>query len=108
MLLFLCHAKDLLLTKGHTLPKTLVCIQALMRSSNSAGSSANLEGILRESSSVREEVIDRAPPADSRSLQGRSIIPPQASLKPSHFTSNWQRYAVLVIATLSMIAAVDV
>lgn len=63
-----------------------------MRSSTSSNSSANLEGALADSSNVREEVIDRAPPEDPQGPRGAAILPPQASLKPSHFTSNWQRW----------------
>ena len=63
----------------------------MMRNSTGSASSANLEGLLRESSAVREEVIDRAPPADPNRQD--LVLPPKASLKASHLTSNWQRWS---------------
>ena len=62
-----------------------------MRRSASSASSANLEGLLRESSAVREEVIARAPPADPDRQD--IVLPPKASLKPSHLVTTWQRWS---------------
>ena len=66
-------------------------VQAMMRRSASSGSSANLEGLLRESSAVREEVIARAPPPDPHRQD--IVVPPKASLKPSHLVTTWQRWS---------------
>jgi len=62
-----------------------------MRRSASSASSANLEGLLRESSAVREEVIARAPPPDPQRQD--IVLPPKASLKPSHLVTTWQRWS---------------
>ncbi len=62
-----------------------------MRRSASSASSANLEGLLRESSAVREEVIARAPPAEPQRQD--IVLPPKASLKPSHLVTTWQRWS---------------
>ena len=62
-----------------------------MRRSTSSAGSTNLEGILRESSAVREEVIARAPPADP--YRQDRVIPPKANLRPSHLKSSWQRWS---------------
>lgn len=66
-------------------------LQAMMRNSAGSASSANLEGLLRESSAVKEEVIDRAPPPDPNRQD--IVLPPKASLKPSHLVSDWQRWS---------------
>ncbi len=66
-------------------------VQAMMRHNSSNASNANLEGLLRESSAVREEVVARAPPADSQRQE--VVLPPKASLKPSHLVSTWQRWS---------------
>lgn len=62
-----------------------------MRNSAGSAGSANLEGLLRESSAVREEVIDRAPPPDPNRQD--IVLPPKASLKPSHLVSDWHRWS---------------
>ena len=70
----------------------MVCmVQAMMRRSASSASTANLEGLLRESSAVREEVIARAPPPDPQRQD--IMLPPKASLKPSHLVTTWQRWS---------------
>ena len=63
---------------------------------NSAGSagSQNLEGLLRESSAVREEVMDRAPPADPN-RQDR-VTPAKTTLQATHLDSNWRRWSSVV------------
>ncbi|KAL3156583.1 hypothetical protein ABBQ38_000874 [Trebouxia sp. C0009 RCD-2024] len=66
-------------------------MRAMMRNSAGSASSANLEGLLRESSAVKEEVIDRAPPPDPNRQD--IVLPPKASLKPSHLVSDWQRWS---------------
>lgn len=62
-----------------------------MRNSAGSASSANLEGLLRESSAVKEEVIARAPAPDPNKQD--MVLPPKASLKPSHLVNNWQRWS---------------
>ncbi|DBA67674.1 TPA: hypothetical protein ACH3X2_001266 [Trebouxia sp. C0005] len=66
-------------------------MRAMMRRSASSASNANLEGLLRESSAVREEVIARAPPPDPQRQD--IVLPPKASLKPSHLVTTWQRWS---------------
>ena len=66
-------------------------MQAMMRRSSASAGSSNLEGLLRETSAVNEEVIARAPPADPHRQD--TVVPPKASLKPSHLVSTWQRWS---------------
>ena len=64
-----------------------------MRHSAGSSGSANLEGLLRESS-VQEEVIARAPPPETNRQD--IVVPPKASLKPSHLVSDWQRWSCVI------------
>ena len=62
-----------------------------MRNSAGSAGSANLEGLLRESSAVSVEVIDRAPPADPNRQD--IVQTPRANLKPTHLVSDWHRWS---------------
>ena len=65
-----------------------------MRSSAGSAGSQNLEGILRESSAVREEVIDRAPPTDPH--RQNIEVPPKQGLQPSHLDSDRRRWSCVI------------
>ena len=65
-----------------------------MRSSAGSAGSQNLEGLLRESSAVREEVIDRAPPADPNWQD--IVMPAKTSLQATHLDSNWRRWSSVI------------
>ena len=65
-----------------------------MRNSAGSAGSQNLEGLLRESSAVREEVIDRAPPADPDWQD--NVTPAKTSLQATHLDSNWRRWSSVV------------
>lgn len=66
----------------------------MMRSSAGSAGSQNLEGILRESSAVREEVIARAPPADPN--RQNIEVPPKEGLQPSHLDSDRRRWSCVI------------
>ena len=65
-----------------------------MRNSAGSAGSQNLEGLLRESSAVREEVIDRAPPADPNWHD--TVMSAKTSLQASQLDTNWRRWSSVV------------
>ena len=65
-----------------------------MRNSAGSAGSQNLEGLLRESSAVREEVIDRAPAADPNWQD--TVMPAKTSLQASQLDTNWRRWSSVV------------